>query len=125
MNDPLSIDIHATIEILSVIIAAALSAARSNNETRRLRAETLQRECGEFLRFLQERDFENFEDPWEDFWEETMDNLEASNRYLQELSASDVSDAGTVSAEFDVWRKISREHANLLEWLPRLKQDLR
>ncbi|KAK1217187.1 hypothetical protein PQX77_020163, partial [Marasmius sp. AFHP31] len=44
--------------------------------------------------------------------------------YLQDLKRSDVSDGGTVSAEFDVWLKISREHANLIQWLPRLKEDL-
>ncbi|KAJ8080975.1 hypothetical protein PM082_017810 [Marasmius tenuissimus] len=125
MSERLNQGIFTVVEILGVIIAVALQATRSRDETRRLRAETVQRECGNFLQFLQEQDFEHFEDPWEDFWAETLDNHEACNRYLQDLKRSDVSDEGTISAEFDVWLKISREHANLIQWLPRLKEDLK
>ncbi|KAK1230444.1 hypothetical protein PQX77_006473, partial [Marasmius sp. AFHP31] len=108
-------------EILDVIIVAVRQAARSGDEIRRLRAETIKRGCKEFRKFLQDQDFRHFEDPWEDFRVQTLDNHEA---YLQDLKGSDVSDDGTRSAQFDVWLKISREHANLIQWLPRLKQDL-
>ncbi|KAG7088719.1 hypothetical protein E1B28_012687 [Marasmius oreades] len=123
-SDTLENDINSTIEILSVLIATALSGTHSRNEFRRMRAETIQRECTVFLQLLQDRDLEQIEDRWEDFWEETMDNFEASNRYLQDLNMSNMSDPGTASPEFELWRKVSREYNNLLEWLPRLKQGI-
>ncbi|KAF9265346.1 hypothetical protein L218DRAFT_1075926 [Marasmius fiardii PR-910] len=121
-SDLLENNITTIIEILSVLIATALTATRSRDELRQIRAETVQRECTTFLQLLQDRDLEDVEDRYEDIWEQTMDNFEASNRYLKDLDMSNMSDA--VSPEFEIWRKMSREQNNLLEWLPRLKQSV-